>query len=63
MTLREKHLLVKRSTIPDAGKGLFTKIFIPKGVRIVEYKGSISTWEAVDHAVFSLWFIGVLSIS
>jgi len=49
MPLLEKHLAVKHSTIPGAGKGLFTKIKIPKGTRIVEYKGRISTWKEVDH--------------
>jgi len=48
MALLEKQLVVKRSTIPDAGKGLFTKKFIPKGTRIVEYKGKVSTWKEVD---------------
>jgi uncharacterized protein len=46
MTL-EKQLYVKRSGIPDSGKGLFTRKFIPKGTRIVEYKGRISTWKDV----------------
>lgn len=45
----EKDLLVKKSTIPGAGKGLFTKKFIPKGARIAEYKGKVSTWKDVDH--------------
>lgn len=49
MAFLEKSLVVKRSTIPDSGKGLFTKVFIPKGTRIVEYKGKISTWKEVDH--------------
>ncbi|HSQ44361.1 MAG TPA: SET domain-containing protein-lysine N-methyltransferase [Ginsengibacter sp.] len=49
MAFMEKDLLVKKSTIPGAGKGLFTKKFIPKGKRIVEYKGKISTWKEVDH--------------
>jgi SET domain-containing protein len=49
MPLLEKHLYVKKSTIPAAGKGLFTKIFIPKGVCIVEYKGVISSWNEVKH--------------
>src|SRR5215204_2712649 len=49
MALLEKELVVKRSRIPNAGKGLFTKIFIPKGTRIVEYKGRVSTWKDVDH--------------
>lgn len=49
MALLEKQLVVKRSGLPDAGKGLFTKKFIPKGTRIVEYKGRITTWKEVDH--------------
>jgi uncharacterized protein len=49
MALLEKHLEVKPSTLPNAGKGLFTKIFIPKGTRIVEYKGRITTWKEVEH--------------
>lgn len=47
MALFEKHLYVKKSTLPNAGKGLFTKVFIPKGERIVEYKGKITTWKEV----------------
>ena len=31
MALLEKYLQVKRSKIPGAGKGLFTKQFIEKG--------------------------------
>src|SRR3954469_10704106 len=50
MALLEKHLAVKKSTIPDSGKGLFTKIFIPKGTRIVEYKGRITTWKEMKDA-------------
>ena len=49
MAFMEKNLLVKKSTISGAGKGLFTKKFIPKGSRITEYKGKISTWKDVDH--------------
>ena len=49
MALLEKQLFVKRSTIPGAGKGLFTRKFIPKGTRIVEYKGKASTWKEVKH--------------
>lgn len=48
MALLEKFLFVKKSTIPNAGKGLFTKKFIPKGTRIVEYKGRRSTWKEVE---------------
>lgn len=47
MALLEKQLFVKKSTIPNSGKGLFTKKFIPKGTRIVEYKGRISKWKDV----------------
>lgn len=47
MPLLEKHLRIKKSTLPGAGKGLFTKIDIPKGTRIVEYKGRIQPWREV----------------
>lgn len=49
MALFEKYLEVKKSTIPGAGKGLFTKKMIPQGTLIVEYKGKISKWKDVDH--------------
>ncbi|HEX8461043.1 MAG TPA: SET domain-containing protein-lysine N-methyltransferase [Segetibacter sp.] len=49
MALLEKQLEVKESNIPGAGKGLFTKEFIPKGTRITEYKGRIRTWKAVEN--------------
>lgn len=42
-------MLVKKSSLPDAGKGLFTKKFIARGTRIVEYTGGITTWKEVDH--------------
>lgn len=48
MALFEKHLEVKPSQIPNAGNGLFTKVFIPKGENIVEYKGKITTWKEVS---------------
>lgn len=48
MALLEKQLIVKTSTIPGSGKGLFTKAFIPRGTRIVEYKGRITTWKDVE---------------
>src|SRR5918993_2948857 len=47
MALFEKELEVKISTIPGSGQGLFTKVFIPKATRIIEYKGTITTWEKV----------------
>lgn len=49
MALLEKQLIVKESTIPESGMGLFTKEFIPQGTRIVEYKGRITTWKEVEH--------------
>lgn len=49
MALLEDQIRVKKSGLPGAGKGLFTKTFIPKGTRIVEYKGDITTWKEVDH--------------
>jgi SET domain-containing protein len=49
MPLLEKQLEVKESNIPGAGKGLFTTTFIPKGTRIVEYKGRIRTWKEVEN--------------
>lgn len=45
MALLEKELAIKTSAITGAGKGLFTKSFIPKGTRIVEYKGEVRTWD------------------
>jgi uncharacterized protein len=47
MALLEKQLIVKKSTIPNSGQGLFTKKFIPKGTRIVEYKGKVTAWKEV----------------
>lgn len=47
MAMFEKHLYIKKSTLPNAGKGLFTKVFIPKGSLIVEYKGKVTTWKDV----------------
>jgi uncharacterized protein len=49
MALLEDQLVVKKSTLPNAGKGLFTKRKIAKGTRIVEYKGRVSTWKEVSH--------------
>jgi SET domain-containing protein len=47
MALLEKSLFVKKSSIPNSGKGLFTKKAIAKGTRIIEYKGKKSTWKDV----------------
>jgi SET domain-containing protein len=47
MASLEKHLVIKRSLLKNAGKGLFTKKNIRKGERIVEYKGRIRTWKEI----------------
>ena len=41
MAYLEEHLFVRRSTLPGAGKGLFTARSIRKGERIIEYRGVI----------------------
>lgn len=48
-TLSAKNLIVKKSLLPQAGKGLFTKIFINKGALIIQYKGKITSWKDADH--------------
>ncbi|MEO7923171.1 MAG: SET domain-containing protein [Chitinophagaceae bacterium] len=48
MALLEKKVEVKVSSLPGAGNGLFAKEFIPKGTRIVEYKGKVTSWKEVD---------------
>lgn len=48
MALLEKDLIVKTSTLPNSGKGLFTKVFIPKKTRIIEYQGKVSKWSEVE---------------
>ncbi len=54
MALLERQLYIKRSQIPGAGKGLFTKQFIAKRTRIVEYKGKVSAWKDVpDRKVYN----------
>ncbi len=48
MAFLEKQLYIKKSTLPGAGKGLFTRKFIPKKTRIVEYKGEVLSWKEVE---------------
>jgi SET domain-containing protein len=48
MPYLEKHLYIQSSNIPQAGKGLFTKVSIAKGETIVEYKGRKTTWKEVE---------------
>ncbi len=47
--LFDDFLFLKRSRLPKAGIGLFTRIDIPKGNLIVEYKGRIVLWQDVKH--------------
>jgi hypothetical protein len=47
MALLEKQLKVKKSQLPNAGMGLYTSKAIPRGTRIVEYKGRRSKWADV----------------
>ena len=39
--LFDQNLKFARSTLPEAGKGLFTTLYIPKGSFITEYKGKL----------------------
>jgi SET domain-containing protein len=41
-------LVVKKSTLPKAGKGLFTKKDIRKGERVIEYLGEVITEAELD---------------
>ena len=59
MALLEKNLEVKESGIPGAGSGLFTTTSIPKGTRIVEYKGKIRTWKEVQYDDSNLYIFYV----
>ncbi|MHA4846869.1 SET domain-containing protein [Flavitalea antarctica] len=49
MAISPNYLVVKTSTIPGSGKGLFTKKFIPAGTRIAEYTGKVSAWKDANH--------------
>ena len=49
MAFLSKHLYISKSSIPSCGRGLFTRISIPKGSRIIEYKGKVTTWKEVNH--------------
>lgn len=45
----EKWLRVKKSQIPNSGKGLFTTVDIKKSERIVEYKGRLYKWKDIKY--------------
>lgn len=38
-------LIVKKSQLPNAGKGLYTTTAIKKGEKVIEYKGEIIEWK------------------
>lgn len=44
-------LIVKKSKLPGAGKGLFTTTPIKKGAKVIEYKGEIIDWKAYTQRV------------
>ncbi len=44
-------LIVKKSTLPNAGKGLFTSTPIKKGTRVIEYLGEIIDWKEYERRV------------
>ncbi len=44
-------LIVKRSQLPNAGKGLFTTKKIAKNEKIIEYKGEIIDWKEYEKRV------------
>ena len=49
MTVPERDLVIKESSLQGAGMGLFTTEFIAKDTCIVEYKGTVSSWKNVNH--------------
>ena len=44
-------LLVKTSTLPNAGKGLFTTKALKKDSKILEYRGEIIDWKEYEKRV------------
>jgi uncharacterized protein len=44
-------LIVKKSQLPGAGKGLYTSKPIKKGTKIIEYKGEIISWKEYEKRV------------
>lgn len=44
-------LIVKKSRLPNAGKGLFTTKAIKKGEKVIEYKGEIIDWKEYSKRV------------
>lgn len=44
-------LIVKKSQLPNAGKGLYTTLPIKKGEKVIEYKGEIINWKEYEKRV------------
>lgn len=44
-------LIVKKSQLPNAGKGLFTSTPIKKGTHVIEYLGEIIDWKEYERRV------------
>jgi uncharacterized protein len=44
-------LIVKKSQLPNAGKGLFTTKDIEKNEKVIEYKGEIIDWKEYEKRV------------
>lgn len=44
-------LIVKKSQLPNAGKGLYTTTPIKKGEQVIEYKGEIINWKEYEKRV------------
>lgn len=51
--MKKNFLYVQKSSLPGAGKGLFTSAFIKKGVIITEYFGEIIDWETHRKRILS----------
>ncbi len=49
MKIPSRQLYIRRSRLPGAGMGLFTRAEIRKGDRIVEYAGRRRKWKDVKH--------------
>lgn len=51
MSVPTKYLRIKASSIPNAGKGLFASVDIPKGAIVTEYLGRRASWADVENDV------------
>ena len=49
-----RNMEIKQSNVPDAGRGVFTKVFIPKGTFLGYYRGKIVDVDKVKDADYVL---------